>query len=158
LDDVGLADGAGGARLVHEAGHQRLVLGQLAPQDLDRDPTVQHRVLGDVHGTHPAFAQQRPDLVVIDLAANHFARLSLKALHRRPEALGVRVAATIARRVARATAAVSEVARVTERGADRRHAHTVDVLPRAAEAGARRARRRAEAVRGRAALPRRRGA
>ena len=71
VDDVRVADGVRGARLVHEALDQPAILGELAAQDLDGRLAPHERVFGQVDGAHPAFPKQYRHLVVVDRLAYH---------------------------------------------------------------------------------------
>ena len=63
---VGVLQARLGARLQHQAFDQVGAAAQLAPQDLDGHRPLQAEVVGQVDRAHPALAQQRPDLEVID--------------------------------------------------------------------------------------------
>ena len=71
VDDVRVADGVRGARLVHEALDQPAILGELAAQHLDGRLAPHERVFGQVDGAHPAFPEQHRHLVVVDRLAYH---------------------------------------------------------------------------------------
>ncbi len=63
LDDVRVADRAGGPCLVHESLDDPRIGGKLGAQDLDRDPALDQHVLGQIDRSHPAFADRLDDLV-----------------------------------------------------------------------------------------------
>ncbi len=56
-DDVAVADGGGGARLLAEASHRLLVGEDLAAQELDRDALLDVDVLGGIHLAHAALTE-----------------------------------------------------------------------------------------------------
>jgi len=62
---------AGGACLVHEPGHQHLVLRQLGMQQLDRGLAPGEGVARKVHGAHSTFADDRDDFVVVEAQTDH---------------------------------------------------------------------------------------
>ena len=63
LHDVGVADLRRRARLDAEALDHRLLVGVLAPHDLDRHAPPELEVLGLVHAPHAAFAEPPQDAV-----------------------------------------------------------------------------------------------
>jgi hypothetical protein len=71
LDDVRVADGVGGPRLVEEPAEELLVARELLVQHLDRDAPPDPGVLGQVNRAHPPLPQQREDPVIPELLADH---------------------------------------------------------------------------------------
>ncbi len=71
VDDVGVTDGGGGTRLVHESGHQYLVLHQLGVEQLHRSLAPGEGMARKVHGAHSAFADYRDDFVVVEAQTDH---------------------------------------------------------------------------------------
>ena len=67
LEDVVVADDVDGARFVEEAVDDLLVGGVLRVQELDGDARPDHRVLGHVHGAHPALAEEPRNPVAADV-------------------------------------------------------------------------------------------
>ncbi len=63
---VGVLQPGLGARLQHQPLDQVGAAAQLGPQDLDGHRPLQAEIVGQVDRAHPALAQQRPDLEVID--------------------------------------------------------------------------------------------
>ena len=57
----GMTERAGRARLVHEALDHGRVGREIRVQDLDRDPALDQRVLGEEHRAHPACSQRLDD-------------------------------------------------------------------------------------------------
>ena len=70
-DDVGIVDARGHLRLAAEACLERLVLRHVMWQDLERDHTVGLGVVGLVDLTHPAPADQLPELIVPEWCRIH---------------------------------------------------------------------------------------
>ena len=54
VDDVGVGQPGGRARLLDEALLERLVVGQMAVHDLDRDAAFEPQVGGEIDGRHAA--------------------------------------------------------------------------------------------------------
>ena len=71
VDDVGVADLVDGLGLLEEARHQARIGAQVRAQHLDGHPLADHRMLGEVDGTHATFAENADDLVVTDAATDH---------------------------------------------------------------------------------------
>ena len=63
FDDVGMAECASGARLVHEALEDVGVLGEGGAQQLERDAALDQLVFGEEHGPHPALIERLEDRV-----------------------------------------------------------------------------------------------
>ena len=66
-----MADGGSGARLVHEALDQHLVLRQLGVQQLHGGLAPGEGVARKVHGAHSTFADDRDDFVVVEAQTDH---------------------------------------------------------------------------------------
>ena len=64
--DVGVRDGAGGARLAQEAGDIFLVDAELVLEQLDRDRAVDVGVAGAIDARHRPFADELGDFVAAD--------------------------------------------------------------------------------------------
>jgi hypothetical protein len=71
VDDVGMADGARGARLALEAGAYLRVGADLFKQGLDRDPSLKRDVQGLVHHAHDAAADLPRDLILAAQYLSH---------------------------------------------------------------------------------------
>ena len=66
----GWSSEAASSRLAQEPLAERLVLGQLRREQLERDLPLQPQVLGQVDDAHPAPAEQRLDPVAGELGAD----------------------------------------------------------------------------------------
>src|SRR5208283_6066920 len=73
LDDVGVANGIGRARLVDETCECLLVVAKLAAQHLDGHLAADAGVFGKIHGPHSALSEQGGSAVVAEALANHSA-------------------------------------------------------------------------------------
>ncbi len=73
-DDIRVIERRGGPRLAIEPLAPVRIARQLAGQDLERDPPLQPRVVGEVDLAHPAFANELNDPVVPEGGPNHAAR------------------------------------------------------------------------------------
>ena len=69
-DDVGVVEGSDGLRLALEAADPLGVVGHARRQRLESDLTVQARVVGHIHGAHPATPQALDDVIVPDNTAD----------------------------------------------------------------------------------------
>ena len=69
--DVRVIERAGGARLPQQAGRGVRMAGGLRRQELERDPALEVRILGEIHRPHPAGADVAEDPVVGDGGADH---------------------------------------------------------------------------------------
>ena len=121
VDDVGMADARGGARLAPEPLDQLLLRRVVRVQDLDRDDLADLDVLGGVHGPHAALADLAQHAVaVVDHAADEVdAQRFLLARERQPGHRRPRPgAARAAPRRDRAPPARSRGVRARCRGAD----------------------------------------
>src|SRR5262245_28401474 len=65
-----MVDGGGNAGLAQEALAEALVLRELGHEDLERDATVQVKVVGAVHDAHASSAGERVDAVAGELRAD----------------------------------------------------------------------------------------
>ncbi len=68
-DDVRVVQRRRGPGLADEPGQAVLVAGRCGRQDLQRDPPAEADVLGEIHLTHPALAEEREDFVVPESCA-----------------------------------------------------------------------------------------
>ncbi len=69
-DDVRVVDRRGQLRLVQEAITERLVLGEVGGEELERNPPLERQILGQVDDAHAAPAEQRLDPVAGELGSD----------------------------------------------------------------------------------------